>query len=141
MSAAASRGAAARRDRLRSALTSGATSASWYTEVMLPAVVAEAGVEIRRALEGDLPGRLRGLVLFGSVARGTAHEESDVDLLVLVDRLATGERARIIDRVATIGFERNLRIVPIVLTDDKWTELSRRELAFPREVARDGVAL
>ena len=35
--------------------------------------------------------RLHGIVLFGSWARGEAHEDSDVDVLVLVDRLTSIE--------------------------------------------------
>lgn len=37
-----------------------------------------------RALYGD---RLRGVLLFGSWARGDAHPESDIDLLVVLDRV------------------------------------------------------
>jgi len=38
--------------------------------------------ELRRRL-GDLPGYVKAVLLFGSVARGEAGERSDVDLLVL----------------------------------------------------------
>ena len=31
--------------------------------------------------------RLRGVTLFGSFASGSAHEDSDVDVLVLIDKL------------------------------------------------------
>jgi predicted nucleotidyltransferase len=39
---------------------------------------------VRRATQeyGD---RIRGITLFGSVARGTAVEDSDIDLLVVID--------------------------------------------------------
>ena len=39
---------------------------------------------VRRATQeyGD---RIRGITLFGSVARGTASEDSDIDLLVVID--------------------------------------------------------
>ena len=38
----------------------------------------------KRALRDAFPGRLRGLVLYGSEARGAARPDSDVDLLVLL---------------------------------------------------------
>ena len=41
--------------------------------------------EIRKRLERVHPGRLRGVVLYGSEARGEAGPDSDVDVLVLLD--------------------------------------------------------
>lgn len=53
-----------------------------------------------RALLGD---RLRDLRLFGSHARGEADEESDIDLLVLVDRLDETTWRSIIDMAHSIS--------------------------------------
>jgi len=44
---------------------------------------------LRDGLRPVLGERLRGLVLYGSHARGEADRESDVDLLVLLDRVET----------------------------------------------------
>jgi predicted nucleotidyltransferase len=41
--------------------------------------------QIRPRLEAVFPDRLRGVLLFGSVARREADPESDVDLLILLD--------------------------------------------------------
>jgi predicted nucleotidyltransferase len=49
-----------------------------------PLEVAAAVAEDLRALYGP---RLRRVVLFGSWARGDAHPESDIDLLVVLDRV------------------------------------------------------
>jgi predicted nucleotidyltransferase len=49
-----------------------------------PVEVATAVAEDLRALYG---GRLRRVLLFGSWARGDAHRESDIDLLVVLDRV------------------------------------------------------
>lgn len=46
--------------------------------------IARDTAEDLRALYGD---RLRKVVLFGSWARGDAHPESDIDLLVVLDRV------------------------------------------------------
>lgn len=46
------------------------------------------------ALEEDLGEALRAVVLFGSVARGEAGPGSDIDILIVADRLAPSRLAR-----------------------------------------------
>ena len=41
--------------------------------------------EIRARLEAAFPDRLRGVLLFGSEARNEAREDSDLDLMVLLE--------------------------------------------------------
>ena len=40
---------------------------------------------VKSALEEAFPKRLRGVILYGSEARGEADPDSDIDLLVLLD--------------------------------------------------------
>ncbi len=55
---------------------------------------------VRAILEPMYGERLRGLVLYGSVARGDYDEDSDVDILVLLDEVGKyGEEMR---RLGTI---------------------------------------
>lgn len=50
----------------------------------LPQSVSRALADVKQALS-DLYGKqLRGLYLYGSYARGTAHQGSDIDLLVVL---------------------------------------------------------
>lgn len=51
--------------------------------------------ELRTALEAVYGDRLVAVALFGSVARGTAHVGSDLDVLVVVDGLPRGHRERL----------------------------------------------
>ena len=104
-----------------------------------PPSVRSALAAYRARLELAYPGRIRSLILFGSVARGEAHEGSDVDVLVRVDRLGPRERAAIIDEGARVGFETGLPLVPLVLADDEWEHLVQRERLLPIEIARDGI--
>jgi uncharacterized protein len=67
----------------------------------------EEGVRIARAaaqkLKDAYGGRLADVVIFGSWVRGDAHEESDVDLIVVLDRL--GDRAAERNRMVDILFD------------------------------------
>jgi predicted nucleotidyltransferase len=105
----------------------------------LPPPVRVAVQEYRRALESLLPGRVRRVTVFGSVARGEANEDSDLDILVLLDAPSFDEKARAIDRATEIGLLHDLVFSPIVLSMDDWLELEQRERSFPREVTRDGI--
>jgi len=53
-------------------------------EGRLQPAMASTLARVREVLAGHYGPRLAGVVLYGSVARGTAEPESDVDLLVLL---------------------------------------------------------
>ena len=50
----------------------------------LPQIVQVALEELKDALQDLYGERLRGLYLYGSYARGTAHQDSDIDVLVVL---------------------------------------------------------
>jgi len=52
---------------------------------MLMYTTEQAIQECKRILQAHYGARLKGVVLYGSVARGDADAESDIDLLVLLD--------------------------------------------------------
>jgi predicted nucleotidyltransferase len=58
--------------------------------------VALALERFEAALRGRFGARLAEIVLFGSFARGEAHEESDVDVLVVIDEMVEEERVAVI---------------------------------------------
>jgi len=93
------------------------------------------------SLEHTFGSRLRELVLYGSQARGDAHEESDVDVLVVVDNLTENERRIAID----LAYDANaaerevwVGISSLVYSTEQATELRQRELLLMRDIIRDG---
>lgn len=61
-----------------------------------PLAGARDAIAIARAVAADLrelyAGRLRDVLLFGSWARGDAHPDSDIDLLVVLDEVSSRRR-------------------------------------------------
>ncbi len=89
-----------------------------------------------QVLYGD---RLKGLYLFGSHARHEADEESDVDVLVVLDRV--GNYSQEIDRtgqmISALSLEHGVTISRVFATEQRWLEdqtmffLNVREEAVP----------
>jgi len=101
----------------------------------------------RQALE-ELAARLRGilpvsrLVLFGSKVTGTADEESDVDVLVLLDCPVEGSlRDRVIQEVFEINLEYGSNISALTLARPEWDEGPISVLPIHDDVELVGVDL
>ena len=95
---------------------------------------------IDRAIEAlrDLLGRASGVrsaVLYGSCARGTAREESDIDVLVLV---SGGRVDRLREAIHDIESAFDVNVSPLVLQMD---EIDRLDRQFLDSVLREGVLL
>ena len=90
-----------------------------------PVAIAEAVAQDLRALYGS---RFRQVLLFGSWARGDAHPESDIDLLVVLDRVKSAwEELRRMDEILWRHSYRNDAVISAVPVDED--EL--REAAHP----------
>jgi uncharacterized protein len=108
-----------------------------------PPLVHRSLARLRAELERRFGARLRELVLFGSRARGDAHEESDVDVLVVVDALTLDERLEILDLAYDAGTDEgeHLVLAPLVLSTRGAHDLRARGRRIMAEIARDGVPL
>ena len=89
-------------------------------EVPLPADLEAVLGRLERGFEDLYGGRYRGLVLYGSYARGEADDESDVDLLLLGGEV---DRAREVLRVEPVKWPLALEsgyvlsVVPVGVTE------------------------
>ena len=91
-----------------------------------------------RALFGD---RLAEVRLFGSFARGDANEDSDVDVLVLVDGLTDREVGVVAGAVAPLIARTGLALAPLPMATERLAELRRQGRAFARDLDTDGISV
>jgi len=93
----------------------------------------ESFVKVLKEKYGD---RIHKIVLFGSTARGEAEEESDIDVLVVVDGVTQKD-------VSKIAFQILLKygvvISPIV--EDKLQFEKYKDYSFHRNILREGVEI
>jgi predicted nucleotidyltransferase len=78
--------------------------------------------------------------VFGSRARGNATEESDLDVLVVVDRLDHSIEQYISDCAWEAGFPEDVVVMPVSITRDTLENSPIRESVFIRNVYREGIA-
>jgi hypothetical protein len=111
-------------------------------------VVEHVDRSLHSAVASALGGRARGLIsayLFGSLAEGRAHRESDVDVGILLDRrVHPGTADRFEEKVLMIGHLRAamVRDVDVVVLNDAPPQLARRIMdpehrVFAADVAAD----
>jgi predicted nucleotidyltransferase len=96
-------------------------------------------VEFARQVRVRVGPRVRRIVLFGSRARGDARDDSDYDVLVVVDRRSSEVRKTLL--AIEVGIlDRYGSLVSCLLRDEReWA--ASQGLPIGLNVAREGVAL
>ena len=113
---------------LASATGSGASKQREVVDSLVPLLLAE------------LESQIHSLVLFGSVARGEARPDSDVDILVLTEApLAVRQR---IDEISyDIDLKNTVFTQLVVLTTTNFEAEARMRSYFSSDIFRDGIVL
>jgi predicted nucleotidyltransferase len=104
----------------------------------LPPKVRDVIIELEKGLKELYGDRFRGLLLFGSYARGTAWEGSDVDLLLLlrgpVDAVREILNVQPIKNPISLESDLVLSIVPASIED-----FERGETMFLRVIRKEAI--
>jgi predicted nucleotidyltransferase len=109
----------------------------------LPGIVSGALDELARAVRDRFGERVSEIVLFGSYARGGAGEDSDVDVLVVIDALTDREELEVVDLASAIkrGREDWVGLAPLPLSTSRARDLRSRGRLLWRDIAAEGVPL
>lgn len=95
-------------------------------------------LRIKEALHRNEPGLQ--IVLFGSETRGDARADSDIDLLLLVDKepVTLADKMALTAPLYDIELETGIQINPIVESLRKW---GKRFTPFYENVIKEGILL
>lgn len=91
-----------------------------------------------RTVFGD---RLVELRLFGSFARGEANEDSDVDVLVVIDGLTDLEIGVAAGEAAPVIVATGLPLAPLPMSTERLTSLREAKRALALELDLEGIPL
>jgi len=85
--------------------------------------------------------RVVAILLFGSTLRGERHEDSDLDVAVIVDRLSYAEGTACAHLAGDLLTKYDVIISPFAVSTERMNLLRNRERLIAAEIDRDGVAL
>lgn len=91
-----------------------------------------------RAVFGE---RLVEVRLFGSFARGEANEDSDVDVLVLVEGLTQLEVGTVAGEAAPVIQQTGLPLAPLPMSPQHLADLRQQGRALARSLDQEGISL
>ena len=94
--------------------------------------------ELKESLKSLLGESLIRLVLFGSMARGDYDNESDIDVAIIVRGLTRNIKNHILENIADIEFKRLIPISTLVVSEDEYENLKRRERRIALDIEREG---
>lgn len=116
-----------------------------YLQILKSAVAAEVfplrEVAKEFAREVSKLKAVGACVLYGSVARGGATLESDIDVLVLVKKSTKALKARITKIAGDVSHHTGRSVVPTVLLDAEFDEMVKTKHEFAVAVKKEGIVL
>ena len=96
--------------------------------------------ELKDVLKRFLGDRIR-LVLYGSRARGDYADESDIDIAIIVQGLTRGLKNQILNIVADIEIKHLTPLSTLVLSEEDFESLKKRERRIALDIEREGIPL
>lgn len=111
------------------------------TLVPFSALEQQALVQFKDAVAQSCAGAHVALTVFGSRARAEGNEDSDLDVLVVIDPYSETRKRAIWTRAYEIFLATDVNISPLVLSREQFSGLRHRERRIALDIARDGIPL
>jgi predicted nucleotidyltransferase len=110
---------------------------------ILSSLEQQVAVEFARRVRERMGGRIRDMRIYGSRARREAREDSDLDILVLLDKAPLSDRNEISDIGTDLMIEMLIpfQVAPRVMSQADFDQLRSLERLFPSDIERDGISL
>jgi predicted nucleotidyltransferase len=98
--------------------------------------------EFKNRFSGAALARVRKIIVFGSRVRGDASEDSDLDLMVLVDEMRPGIEDEFDEAAYAVMWEHDFKpIISLkVFTEARYKSALERGYSFYKNVEREGIA-
>ena len=108
--------------------------------------MTEKDKQIISAFKSRIPSDVRAcvkkIIVFGSRVRGDASEDSDLDLMVLVDEIRPGLEEELEEAAYAVMWEHDFKpIISLkVFTEARFNKALESGYSFYKNVAREGIA-
>lgn len=109
--------------------------------LFLTPVEEKALREFSSRIKAALAGNLRDVKFFGSKSTGKFRDESDLDVLIIVNQRNEEVFDTISDILLDVELKYNSKISPVVLSTSEFIKNAEYQTLFYHEIARNGVTL
>ena len=101
----------------------------------------KALMELKDSLNEILGDRIIGLILYGSRARGDHDKESDIDIAIIIRGLTRKLKNQMFDRIVDIELKYLTPLSTLVLSEEDFEFLKKRERRIALDIDKEGIPL
>ncbi len=101
----------------------------------------KALTKLKDSLNEFLGDRIVGLIIYGSKARGDYGSESDIDIAIIIRELTRELKKQVFDIIVDIELEYLTPLSTLVLSEEHFEFLKKRERRIALDIEREGIPL